>query len=628
MSIRPDSFLMQGGLDLVTPAMGLPAGRAIAALNYEPEARGYRRLGGIERFDGRPSPSEAATPAQAVSRRAAIAKVPGVGPVRGVHILNAELYAFRDGADGQGAMWRATETGWQRVKLGHTIKFRAGTVEIVEGMTIVGDTSNASAVVRRVILQEGAWNGTAVGYMVVSILAGTFITENVTDSEGGKASILPAEPITIPAGGRYDFTVHNFYGATKRHRLYGANGVGRAFEFDGTTYAPIETGNAAGRIEDAIALVTRQNMTIVTRSGATVIARGEHDKPAHIGQFANHLFLTFDAGAVMHSGVGEPMDFRPISGAGEISFGVTPTGVLSSVSTSLVIFAQSRVEYLVGSDSDSFELKPITDGAGAARWTTIMGGETPIYLDQAGLRKLSTTSAFGDWRLGTLSQLVEPLFRAKRDVGVVATACCVVKGKDQYRLFFDDGSGIVLYLGRKNPEIMPIRLPSPVFCACSDELREGYGERVFVGSTDGFVYELDKGPSFDGAPVPAYLRLGWNSLRAPMVEKRFHGATIETDSRSDMTFGLTYSVDYSAGANLAGELRSYAVPAGSPTWMPTGEPYGSIDWTVAAAGELRADDLSGLGRNIAITILSEHTLEDPHTLTAMTLFYAPRRQIR
>ena len=629
MALTSSYDLLRGGLDLISPPMAMPPGRAIAAMNYEPEVEGYRRVGGYERFSGQPSPSLGANPAIVAARRAAIQPMPGEGPVRGVHIFEGAVYAFRDSVSGDGQMFKATDAGWVKMAFGHVITFTAGSAEFSEGAILIGTTSTASATIDRVILQGGLWTGTAEGYLVVSNLNGTFaLSEAGTDSEGGAATLGGANDVRIAGGGHYDFTVHNFYGATRRARLYGANGVDTAFEFSGDTYSPIKTGNAAGTLDTIKRILTRSGGFILTRDGAFVIGRGEHDKPSHVGVYSNHLILSFDAGSLMHSGIGEPLDWRPVAGAGEIAFGGAPTGILSSVTTSLVVFGQSRVEYMIGTDSDNFELKPISDAAGAVRWSAQLAGASPIYLDEAGLRKLDTTAAFGDWRMGTISALVEPLFRAKRQAGVKVAASVKVKNKDQYRLFFDDGSGIVLYLGRKDPEIMPIRFPTPVFCACSGEMREGEGERIFVGSTDGHVYELDKGTSFDGAPVPAYIRLAWNAQRAPNLEKRFQSARIETNSASNMLVGVGYHIDFNASENLAGELRNYVVPAGAPGLTPVGSSFDTVDWMTASAGEIHADDLSALGRNIALTILSEHTDEDPHTLTALTLNYSARRQLR
>ncbi len=53
-------YALEGGLDIVTPALSVKPGRAIAMINFEPWYQGgYRRIPGYERFDGRPKPSDA-----------------------------------------------------------------------------------------------------------------------------------------------------------------------------------------------------------------------------------------------------------------------------------------------------------------------------------------------------------------------------------------------------------------------------------------------------------------------------------------------------------------------------------------------------------------------------------------
>ena len=57
---KPKSFRLGGGLDLVTDAISIRPGRALAMMNYEPYfGGGYRRCPGFERFDGRERPSDA-----------------------------------------------------------------------------------------------------------------------------------------------------------------------------------------------------------------------------------------------------------------------------------------------------------------------------------------------------------------------------------------------------------------------------------------------------------------------------------------------------------------------------------------------------------------------------------------
>lgn len=255
-----------------------------------------------------------------------------------------------------------------------------------------------------------------------------------------------------------------------------------------------------------------------------------------------------------------------------------------------------------------------------------MAGEQPVYLDEAGLRKLGTTSAFGDWRMGTLTQASEPLFRKKKADGVTATASLKMRSKDQYWLFFDDNSGVVLYLGRKEPEVLPFLFPFEVSCACSGELDPADGERHFVGGADGFVYELGKGNSFDGEEVQAYIRLAWNTLGAPAQEKRFHKASFDIDAPDACEIGIAFHVDYAAGGNPGGARQDISVAQGSQSLIDIVD-YDSIDWTQPMQGELAAY-LDGIGRNCAITLVSEHTDEAPHTLSSMTVNFTPRRVLR
>jgi len=59
-STQTKYFPFNGGLDVVTPALSVDPGFALAMVNYEPWFNGgYRRVDGYERFDGRAKPSDA-----------------------------------------------------------------------------------------------------------------------------------------------------------------------------------------------------------------------------------------------------------------------------------------------------------------------------------------------------------------------------------------------------------------------------------------------------------------------------------------------------------------------------------------------------------------------------------------
>src|ERR1700745_680961 len=60
--IKTEFFALEGGLDLVSPAITIESGKCIDAQNYEIDENGggYRRIDGFEAFDGQPSPTAAA----------------------------------------------------------------------------------------------------------------------------------------------------------------------------------------------------------------------------------------------------------------------------------------------------------------------------------------------------------------------------------------------------------------------------------------------------------------------------------------------------------------------------------------------------------------------------------------
>jgi len=112
---QPFTFLLRGGLNLVTPPISMSPGHLINALNYEPDVNGYTRTGGFERFDGQTAPSASEVPATIAAARSAITTVPGTGPVRGVAVYNGNVYAFRDKVAGGGGLYRNSSAGWTEV---------------------------------------------------------------------------------------------------------------------------------------------------------------------------------------------------------------------------------------------------------------------------------------------------------------------------------------------------------------------------------------------------------------------------------------------------------------------------------------------------------------------------------
>jgi hypothetical protein len=617
----PQTILLRGGLDLISPQVAMPDGRAIAALNYEPDDTGYTSMSGFERYSGLPSPSDGADATQVADRRAAISEVPGSGPIRGTVVYNGSVLAFRDDLSGGAAMYQATGAGWVQQTFGHTLEFTSGDTEFLEDETVTGGTSGATGTVERVVLTAGAWDGSAEGFLVLSGASGTFQAAETITSVSGNASAGGAqEAIALAPGGVYEFVIHNFYGAAASPRLYMVNGVGTGFEWDGETLAPIMTGIDTGGVDDVLLTAGGPPDQVLTAGGDDIIiATNAVDNPAYIGVYRNHLFLGYAVGAIVFSGPGEPLDFRTIAGAGTFAFGEAMTGMLVA-STALLLFGRNRIEYIAGNDVDDFQKLEITSSAGAVLRTPQSAGESPIYMDDAGLRRLSSSPAYGDFKMGTLTRLVEPLFRQKRLAGIVPNTALVVTGKDQYRLFWNDGSGIALYMGREFPEILPFKLPITFFCSCSGELQSGEGDRLFAGAADsGFVYELDRGTSFDGDAIETYIRLAFNSLSSPMQNKAFHWFYCDVVCQDEITIGAAYDVNY--GRDEAAVASDVAASAGAP--IVTTADNDNVDWTRPVQGQF-AVETPGFGRNIAVRLITSSSTARPHTFPSSTISFSAR----
>jgi hypothetical protein len=647
MTQIPDTFSLGGGLDLVTAPINVSPGYALAGCNYQPDDKGYSRIKGYERFDGQTSPSSIAyneailtdddgaalvdgagaalTAFDAEEARLLIAAVPGIGPVRGVWVYGGSVWAFRDVSVSEGGMYRSTSAGWVAVETGWRLNFINGAVQMREGSIVYGATSGARGAIRRDVLQNGAWNGTASGYLVLYEVTGTFLPGEVITAEGGSAVVSTFLRTTIAPGGEYRFVNHNFYGSLDYNRMYFVNGEQSAFEFDGTSLNPIETG-ATGLAEEVTPITERDGDGITLRGGEIVYLRGAFDRPQHIAEFSNHLFLGYPGGSLFFSSVGEPMEFIAVGGAGEIGVGAEITGLVSNVSTSLVVFCRSQIRFISGTNATNFVMQAISNAAGAFPNTAQML-ERPIYLDDGGIRGLDTTQAYGDWRIGALSNMVSPLLETLLNRGLKPVASVRVRQRTQYRLFWPDGTGLMVYFGRKRPEVMPFKLGFLPTCLCAGETDETSGkERIFAGASNGFVYELEAGNSFDGQPVPAFLTLAWHHMRSPRIDKRFFLAEVEVDAPQQISVGVGFGIEYRRPDQAQGVEYAFDVDAGTQMQSGIGD-YAEFDWTEPEMGRLKSH-LSGIGTNIAMTLRSETTHEAPHIFTAMTINFSPRRARR
>ena len=604
-------FPMDGGENQVDPVITTKAGELHNSLNYENRKNGgYRRIDGFERFDGRASPAEvdnslyaskALWIAAVEAARTNIQAVTGSGKIRGIWSYKNDRYAFRNNTAGTAnIMYKATTSGWAVVPMSYELTFTTGTSAISDGDVITGSTSAATGTVGKIILETGDWStNDAAGRIYLNPTpTGTFQAETITNTGSGSASITGAQTVmTFNAGGDFRFVNYNFYGSSDRMEMFGVNGEGYGFGFDGTCVWFIHTG-----------------MTT--------------DKPEYVHAHKKHLFFSFEGGSIQHSSIGNPNVFNAITGASEIAIGQECVGFSSLAGGILAIFGRNNINLLYGSSAggdNAWNLSSYSLDTGAIE-NSIQSMDVPYFLDDRGVKRLYTSMDYGDFDMSTISQKVNPTLSSLRGTLVCSLR---VRTKDQYRLFFSDGTVLVFaFDNRKLKGVTKCNygyydgddiLYDKVFTSAVSVEDSSGEELLFVGDDDGFVYQLDKGPSFDGKQVTARIRPIFYHFKSPERIKRFIKIVleIETTDEIDLSFvpEFTYGDQYYPNA----ASKDFTVSAGAGIWdVSTWEQfYWDTQALSSAYGYLR-----GIGTSFRMAIQSQGTYDSPHTIQAAIIHFS------
>ena len=675
--VEQSFFPLGGGLDLMTPPIALASGKVFDAQNYEPEVSGgYSRIDGYERYDGRTKPSSAgywllsanitgtvavgntitgltssatgkvlaivgttlvlgrvtgafvsaealqvSAVTQATSTSASTASgesdpsddadyvllaandyrndilvVTGSGPIRGVAIYKDVVYAFRDNAGGTaGNMWKATSGGWTQITFQSEFTFTTGAIAPTVGQVIKGATSGATGAVIAVLLRTGAWSGSGVGSIVYQAVTGTFssgelvkdnalaVTYLTTSSVGASITRLP--------GGRVEYVSDNFSGSTDTQKMYGCDGVNKAFEFDGTNYVPIRTGMAT-------------------------------DTPSHIIVHRFYLLLSF-RGSVQISALGSPYAWTVVLGGAEIAMGDDVTGFIpqggNSTGAALGIFTKSRTFILYGTSSANFSLVASAGGIGYLAYTLQPVGTNTYGLTARGIQNLVATQNYGDFDFASISYLIQPLMFSKRGLEIASTS---LRGKDQYRLFFSDGTGLAMGLTGNEPNgIMPLNYGRVVRCMTTQTLSNGIETTVF-GSDDGYVYMDNLGTSFDGEPIEAWIRPAFNHTKSPQVRKRYRRAVFDIKPYGYSKVDISYDLGY-ANPNVSPPLAvTNNAFFGGGFWDQF--TWDQFTWDAKTIADISMS-LTGTEKNISFLFYSNRAQDTKHTVHGLTIAYTPQR---
>lgn len=534
--------------------------------------------------------------------RALIAAVPGSGAILGVVAMvfsNVDnVYAFRANVGATAVdIYKSSAGGWVNVPLYKIVSFTGGNVATpVDGATLT--QGGVTATVKRVMTQSGAWAGTAAGQFVITTPGGGNFAAGAAVLSGGATVNLTAiqTSITLLPGGKFTFDKGNFSGQLVTRRIYGCDGVNKAFEFDGDVLSPITTGLSP-------------------------------DNPKFLCIHKNFLFLSKDS-SLIYCGAGTPFKWSAVDGGGEIATGDEVTGLISlpgsQTTATLGVFLRSATSFLYGTDPTTFNYVIFDSSTGALPYSCQNLSDV-FTLDTLGVVTLKTTLNYGNFLPSMLTKNILPFIEQER---AKLTCAVTLNEKSQYRLFFNDGYG--LWLTEVNQQYLGatvVQFPNPVNCI-DENATSTFGNVTYFGSTDslGYVYQMEMGTSFDGANIDAHITTAWDPIKSPRILKRFRAASIEIQSNAYALVYFGYQLGY--GSTLIGQPSN--VPYASnfsaaPVWDAFTWDNFTWDGQTLLPTEV---DMTGTAENIQFIISSSTNYIAAYNLNSIISHYTPRRGMR
>lgn len=244
-------------------------------------------------------------------------------------------------------------------------------------------------------------------------------------------------------------------------------------------------------------------------------------------------------------------DFSAANGSGIISVGNAITGIVVFRET-LIIFTEKTISQLTGNTLADFNLQTITRNVGCVATDTIqeIGGDV-MFLGPDGLRLLGGTDKFGDFSLGVVSKPIQ-VETTSLILSSTSFSSVVIKHKSQYRLLgYSDGitssssKGILgtQMVGDNTNAIAWAELLGIKSYVADSEYKDQVETIVFTNS-DGYVYKMEEGNSFDGINIVASFATPYVHMNDPFIRKTFYKLQLYVDPQGSVTTSVNLKLDF------------------------------------------------------------------------------------
>lgn len=250
-------------------------------------------------------------------------------------------------------------------------------------------------------------------------------------------------------------------------------------------------------------------------------------------------------------------DFSSANGAGVINVSGEITG-LAVFRENLIVFTENSIKRITGTTTSDFRVDSITDRIGCINGDTIqeVGGDI-MYLAPDGIRLLSATDRIGDFGLDIASDTISK--DANKMLASTSNFCSILfREKAQYRIFAyieseqkEAAKGLIATkLAPQGSSDIQWSTTKGIKAFVADSIYAGTRELSLFANTEGYVYTLDTGSSFDGEAIDAIYESPYLFLTDPQVRKTFYKLTLYAEPKGNMDLGLNMKFDFGSPSNL------------------------------------------------------------------------------
>jgi len=321
-------------------------------------------------------------------------------------------------------------------------------------------------------------------------------------------------------------------------------------------------------------------------------------------------------------------DFSAANGSGVINVDGAITGLIV-FRESLIIFTEKTISQLTGNTLQDFLLQPITRNVGCVAPDTIeeIGGDV-IFLGPEGLRLLSATDRVGDFNLGVVSKTIQDEMTS-----LIASSSsfssCVIKQKSQYRIFGYNSSvtssnakGVIgtQTVGNDTGAMSWAETVGIKAYACDSDYTNQTETLVFAHS-DGYVYQMESGNSFDGSNIIASFATPFVYINDPRVRKTFYKMVLYTDPQGGVTTSVNLKLDFDNLGSIQPETILLSNETGTVGFYGnSGAKYGTTVYGNKLKKQFETQ-LIGSGFSVSIQFVSDGQ-NPPFSLDAATIEYS------